>query len=180
MKLVPIIIFLLAIGLTNSNAGNLTRQHDLNTVKNTPTQEENNPGFAVFAELGGKGFWSGNIDFAIKSNHRISLGVTKLDYDFSDDYKHKKDGGEYFTPGIMYYYLIGKKKSFFELGAGVSVHPVFDKEMYVDDSPVSLHGVIGYRYQKENGLLFRAGFTPFKRINNWFLPLVGISIGYSW
>ena len=51
---------------------------------------------------------------------------------------------------------------------------------YLKDSPLTWHGVIGYRYHKKNGMLFRVGFTPFKRVNSWFLPLFGVSLGYSW
>ena len=40
--------------------------------------------------------------------------------------------------------------------------------------------VIGYRHQKKDGFLFRAGFTPFYRVNGVFFPLIGLSFGYSW
>ncbi|MDH5475510.1 MAG: hypothetical protein OEX22_07465, partial [Cyclobacteriaceae bacterium] len=84
------------------------------------------------------------------------------------------------SPGIMYYYLLGKESNFFELGAGMSVSPMPWKSYGKNDSATSIHGCIGYRYQKSNGLLFRVGFTPFYRINWAFLPLGGVSLGYSW
>lgn len=138
------------------------------------------PGISIFAELGGKGYGSGNIEFPLDFNHRLSFGLTVLDYDFTEEYKGTEYEKEYLTPGIMFYYLKGKKRSFFELGAGISLYPHFNSNHYQNDSPVSLHGAIGYRYQKKNGLLFRAGLYPFKRINNWFLPIPGVSLGYSW
>lgn len=137
------------------------------------------PGFALYPELLGKGFFSFNADFPINFNNRFSVGLTWLDYDFMDyeNYHVGRNGAP--TAGLMYYYLKGKKKSFLELGAGFSLYHRLDLD-YDSDSPVSLHGVIGYRYQKKNGLLIRAGFTPFYRPGVWFLPLVGGSFGYSW
>ncbi len=137
------------------------------------------PGIAVYPELLGKGIFSLNVDFPINFNHRFSFGLTQLDYDFEDyeNFSVGPDGA--MTAGLMYYYLYGKKRSFLEIGAGFSLFHRLGLD-YKDDSPLSLHGVIGYRYQKKDGLLFRAGFTPFKRINNWFLPLIGLSVGYSW
>jgi len=55
----------------------------------------------------------------------------------------------------------------------------WDKELY-QDYWISIHGVIGYRYQKKDGIILRAGFTPFYRPYVGFLPLIGLSIGYSW
>lgn len=137
------------------------------------------PGIALYPEFIGKGFFSFNIDFPINFKHRVSCGLTWLDYDFMDyeNYHVGTNGAP--TAGLMYYYLIGKKSSFLELGGGFSLYHRLDLD-YKNDSPLSLHGVIGYRYQKKNGLLFRAGFTPFQRVKNWFLPLFGISLGYSW
>jgi len=150
---------------------------------------ENKPGVAVFFELGGKGFYSANIDFRIKNSHRLSIGLTELDYDYFDEAKGYGTQTSHLSPGIMYYYLKGNKTSYFEFGLGISTSPRLNVNYkYVDpieggeysDHPLSLHGVLGYRYQKQNGLLFRIGFTPFYRPRVWFLPLIGISLGYSW
>ncbi|MCD4745671.1 MAG: hypothetical protein K8R58_05180 [Bacteroidales bacterium] len=136
-------------------------------------------GIAVYPELLGKGFYSLNVDFPIKANHRFSVGLTALDYDIEEYENFQVGEGGALTAGLMYYYLKGKRRSFLELGVGVSLFHRLGVD-YHNDSPISLHGVIGYRYQKKDGLLFRVGFTPFLRVNNWFLPLVGISLGYSW
>jgi hypothetical protein len=136
-------------------------------------------GIAVYPELFGKGIYSFNVDFPITFNNRLSFGLTGLDYDIEDYENFQVGPGGALTGGLMYYYLYGKRKSFFELGMGFSLFHRLGLD-YHNDSPLSLHGVIGYRYQKKDGLLFRVGFTPFKRVNNWFLPLVGISLGYSW
>jgi hypothetical protein len=150
---------------------------------------ENKPGISAFIELGGKGYYSANIDFRIKNNHRLSIGLTELDYDYYDESKGHGTETSHLSPGIMYYYLMGKGPSYFELGTGISTSPrlnvnykytePFEGGEYTDH-PLSLHGSLVYRYQKQNGLLFRFGFTPFYRPRVWFLPLLGISLGYSW
>lgn len=138
------------------------------------------PGIALYGELIGKGFCSVNVDFPINPYHHFSFGFTLLDYSI-EPYEEYHVGGEgAFTPGLMYYFIQGKGNSYFEMGAGFSLFYRLDVDYVSEDSPLSLHGVLGYRYQKPNGLIFRAGFTPFKRINGWFLPLVGVSLGYSW
>ena len=78
----------------------------------------------------------------------------------------------------MYYSLFGNEPSFFEIGAGMSVS--LNREWEYIKTPMDLHGVIGYRRQKENGFLFRAGFTPFIQLPDEFCPLIGFSFGYSW
>ena len=148
-------------------------------IRNDSDSPYKRPGISVYPELLGKGFYSFNVDFPLKNNQRFSFGLTALDYDFEEyeDY-HVGDNGA-LTPSLMYYYLNGKRRSFLELGVGFSLFYRLDLD-YAEDSPLSFHGVIGYRYQKQDGLLFRIGLTPFYRVNSWFLPLIGISLGYSW
>lgn len=141
---------------------------------------ENKPGIAGFIELGGKGYYSANIDFRIKNNHRLSIGITELDYAYYNKSTGHSTDGSFLSPGIMYYYIAGRGPSYFELGAGMSTSYRFDLDYSPEDHILSFHGVIGYRYQKKDGFLFRTGFTPFYRPNSWFLPLFGISLGYSW
>ena len=137
------------------------------------------PGIALFVEGIGKGYFSLNADFPLAFHHRVSVGFTQMDYD-TEPYENYLPGPlGATTAGLMYYYLYGKRKSFLELGAGFSLFHRWDLD-YLKDSPPTWHGVIGYRYHKKNGMLFRAGFTPFKRVNSWFLPLFGVSLGYSW
>lgn len=145
---------------------------------------QNNAGNAMYVELGGKGFFSFNADFRINDKHRFSVGVTSLDYDvLSKDNKNDIVAKNWFSPGIMYYYLPGQGANRFELGAGISISPnlnhTYDSDIH-SDSPISLHGVIGYRRQVKESFFFRAGATPFYRPKVWFLPLIGLSFGYSW
>jgi hypothetical protein len=123
------------------------------------------PCISPFIEFGGKGFLSVNVDFRKKESHAISIGFLI----------------EGLTPNIMYYYLGGKRHRF-EIGGGLSGG--FSSNFSL--AMISLHGVIGYRYQKKKGLFFRGGFTPFyviflnnKDRSNLLYPWVGVSLGYS-
>jgi len=142
------------------------------------------PGTALFMEILGKGYYSANADFRITDHQRFSIGITSLDYDVvNESAPDETEPDNYPSPGVMYYYLAGHNRSRLELGAGISTSPLLNKTYHSEfhsDHPLSLHGVIGYRYQKKNGLLFRAGFTPFFRPRVWILPLAGLSLGYSW
>ena len=112
----------------------------------------------------GKGvLYSLNVDFKLKSSTAIGLGGALYP-------------PENYILHSSYYYLIGEKNKRFEIGGG------FTYEGGAEGTGVILHGVIGYRYQKKNGNLFRIGFTPFtfKEDGIWYLfPWVGISLGYS-
>jgi len=119
------------------------------------------PGTAFFLELGGKPGCSVNVDFRINKSNRFSFGIHPL-YNGS------------IIPSLMYYYL-GGKNSNIEVGGGFSiihsgVPDHFTRQLF--------HGVVGYRYQKKSGKLFRIGFTPLI-IPDGFFPWIGISFGYS-
>lgn len=139
-------------------------------------------GTAVYVELAGKGFISGNIDFSIGPKSRLTLGLTLLDHEFEKEDENDENFPTQTlpTPSVMYLHLFGKKKHYFEAGLGFSISPVPWKTYSKNDSAWSLHGCLGYRYQVDNHFFFRAGITPFYRINWAFLPLAGVSFGYSW
>ena len=144
-------------------------------------QENKSPKTAVYIELFGKGFISGNVDLSIGPKSRLTLGLTMLDHEFA-----KEENDENYptltlpTPSFMYLHLFGRERHYFEAGLGLSVSPVLWKEYSENDSALSLHGCLGYRFQMSNRFFFRAGFTPFYRVNWAFLPLGGVSLGYSW
>jgi hypothetical protein len=123
------------------------------------------PSTSVFVELLGKGFLSLNVDFRWKESYSISIGFQPL---------------EGLMPDIMYYHFSGERRRF-EIGGGLSAG--FTKNLSL--AVVLINGVVGYRYQKKNGLFFRAGFTPFYSMfldepdRNRFIPLAGLSLGYS-
>ena len=122
------------------------------------------PGTAFFLEMGGKLFGSLNVDFGINVSNRLGLGVSPIEPDI--------------VPSVMYYHLSGNNNRF-EVGGGLGFVIILDKEIERKEfKGVVAFGVIGYRYQKKNGFLFRVGFTPLI-YSDVILPLVGISLGYS-
>lgn len=152
-------------------------------ANNAMAQEENSdrPLSSVFVEIGGKGFGSINFDYRFLPRHSFSIGVTMFDYSWIDySAQDSLTGKTLPTPSIMYYYLRGKNGHYLELGCGASILPYFKVDYGENDSPYTFHGVIGYRLQRSDHFFFRAGFTPFYRVNWAFLPLIGVSFGYNW
>jgi len=121
------------------------------------------PSTSLFLELGGKGAYSFNVDFRRDERRSVSIGLQLFDE---------------WIPSIMYYHFGGAKRRF-EAGGGCS--GVITTEGLVG---MMVHGVIGYRYLKKKGVIFRAGFTPLYGIpfndtgEYKFIPLAGLSIGY--
>lgn len=81
-------------------------------------------------------------------------------------------------------YLVGSKNHHLELGAGVVFGSIDfnDSESDAKGSALIETATIGYRYQpKQDGFLFRIGFTPLIRLGSDgdFLPWGGLSVGYS-
>ena len=122
------------------------------------------PSTAFYLELGGKLFYSFNVDYRRNKSEAMSLGIQQVE-----------DG---FIPSFMYYRFRGETYRT-EIGGGFSC--IFDDGF----AAVAIHGVYGYRYQKKNGPLFRISFIPFigipfKRDGRFIImPWVGISLGYS-
>ena len=131
-------------------------------------------GIAFFLELFGKPYGSFNVDFSLNRSSRMSLGVTPIFINKDDNHS------VIVCPNVMVYSLRGRLKRF-EADLGVSFIFYYPDEIKEDDrgSSFVLHGVLGYRYQKKNGLLFRIGFTPVFHVGSVFLPMIGISVGYS-
>lgn len=153
----------------------------LSLVGFTQELEESKKLKSVFVEAGGKGYGSLNFEYGITQKHNISAAVTILDYTWFDpNAEDSIRSATLPTPSISYSFLIGKTNHFFELGAGISILPYFREEFDRNDSAFSFHGAIGYRFQKDNGILLRAGLYPFYRINWVLLPLPGVSLGYTW
>ena len=133
--------------------------------------------WTAFGEVGGKGFFSANLGWALNEHNRFSFGLTLLDYETLEP--DSLITHQWLSPGLMYYHLHGKGPHYFEMGAGFSLSPIYKWEFGENDHYLSLHGTLAYRYMKKDGLLFRAGIMPFYRVNWMLLPLPGISLGYS-
>ena len=145
------------------------------THQDTTYQE---PGSAFFVEILGKPFSGINADFRINKSSRFSLGINGYYYYEEETEEQEEIEMLDVIPNIVYYYLRGKKNNRLEIGAGLGVMPVWNKD-YNYDSPILIHGVIGYRYQKKDGLLFRTGLT-FNKLGDLGLLFLGLSLGYSW
>ena len=123
------------------------------------------PGIAFFLELGGKLWYSLNVDYRRNKSEAMSLGIQWI--------------GNGFFPYLMYYRFRGESYRS-EIGGGFSGVVTDDGLM-----AVAIHRVLGYRYQKKNGLIYRIGFTPFIGIpltsegRFMIVPWAGISVGYS-
>ncbi|MHC1777766.1 MAG: hypothetical protein AB9834_20370 [Lentimicrobium sp.] len=166
---IPVSLFLAVQLCAQQRAVDANKYSDnfyLNTLlMRSPSDSMWKPCITPFLELGGKGWISLNIDFRIKETFTISAGVAGIE--------------EGIAPNVMGYFFGGKRHRL-EMGGGLSVN-FGDADLL----NMFVHGVIGYRYQKKKGLLFRAGFTPMYTIpftdegNYAFIPWAGISLGYS-
>lgn len=126
------------------------------------------PSWAAFLELGGKGFYSFNLDYRRKPEWSASAGIQFI------------EGGIF--PSMMYYRFYGQRKRL-ETGIGTSIIMAPGDSLF---RGMMVHGVIGYRYQKINGFFFRIGFTPLLGIPFYdlggsvtLIPFAGVSLGYS-
>jgi len=134
---------------------------------------------AVHFELLGNGFL-------------YSLGYERI---FIHKQKHKLFGNFGFSYWKNDYgihpqvgYLYGIKHSF-ELGFGYTLFLTYEDNPYVVTKPQLLYDNlfflrIGYRYQKaEEGIFYKAAFTPFHITDNSYIPLImpwiGLAVGYS-
>jgi hypothetical protein len=141
---------------------------DLQTRKNQTIKTEFSlkPCTSFYIELLGKGFYSLNVDFRKNKSKAMSLGVQWVENTF--------------IASFMVYHFRGETYRS-ELGGGLSGLITRDDGF----SGIMIHGVLGYRYQINNGLLFRIDFTPFVGIpflktgHFVIMPWVGMSAGYS-
>lgn len=124
------------------------------------------PTTSLYIELLGKSFYSINVDFRKSEKRAISFGAQLAEGSF--------------WPSFMYYHFFGELYRL-EIGGGASGIITMQDGL----AGMGLHGVIGYRYQKKDGLLFRIGFTPLIGIpltnagRFAVVPWIGMSIGYS-
>jgi len=132
-----------------------------------------NPGISVYFELLGKHFYSINIDKRINKSKAIGFGFLEFEGEV----------GEWnIIPSIMFYKFGGAK---YRTEFGIGLSSLINENNGLDW--IFVNGVIGYRYQQKNGLLFRIGFTPILGFSDkergtvdvLLLPSVGISLGYS-
>jgi len=145
--------------------------------------------------LNNETFAKNAVHFELLGNGLIySLGYERI---FIHKQKHKLFGNFGFSYWKNDYdyalssqigYLYGCKRKF-EFGFGYSLLLTYEDHPYVVENPQFLYDHlfflrIGYRYQKaEEGIFYKAAFTPFHYKDSGFLPLImpwiGIAIGYT-
>ena len=146
---------------------------------------------AVYLELAGNGLvFSLNYDMRLAKNrqdgHGVRIGVGGFPV-YSRDNAGNRVKGIAVTIPLAYNYLIGKRRSAFELGAGITpaigyVEGVEISGEEIKETDFALLGFanVGYRYQPLNsGFVFRFTWTP-AVTNEGFQPFwLGLSLGYG-
>ena len=147
---------------------------------------------SFYAEAGGPGlYYSLNYDTRFKQTRngwgiRAGVGYTAV-----DDHR-------LFALPVQLSYFLGKNGNYFEMGAGATFLNTRDRHIYYDydemgewampaerieiesDSQVMGTLTMGYRRQPvDGGFLFRVGFSPILRGNEFIPYLPYISFGYS-
>lgn len=142
------------------------------------------PDQSIYLEVGGNGItYSMNYDLRFENNYGVRLGITGYPPTDSDrinnrSYQDFRDN-QFLFAVIMGNYFIGNQTSSLELGAGVVLGDVEDKENWSFPLPNAATFTIGYRYmnKKKWQPTFKAGLTPMIGFNGEAHMRVGISIG---
>lgn len=161
---------------TGSSAIIAGRANRADTVMASAIESDWVPTTAVYLELGGKVFYSLNVDFRRKETYAFSVGASYFIEDGSSDTESQS---MLFT-SVMGYFLTGKRH---RLELGVGLCPGFGSSEGL--AAMAIYGNVGYRYQKKKGLIFRLAFTPFVGIPVakddavTVMPWAAVSLGYS-
>lgn len=135
------------------------------------------PALSLFVELGGKFWYTVNIDRRWSEQQAISAGVG---YCTERNYDDEGNDQSVWIMDVMYYRFLGARKRL-ETAIGTGLTGTTASGL----ASAALHGVLGYRLQRRDGFLFRAGFTPLMSFaidpesRSMFIPFIGISFGYS-
>lgn len=139
---------------------------------------------AYFELLGNGGLFSFNYEQEVRPRLLLRTGVGAWE---SEDLFSSNKVSIVSVP-LTATYLIGSGRHFFETGGGVLLGHQDNPGLEQSGPFASLTAVIGYRYQKERGFLFRAGLTPFVPITSGdnaypdenAMASVGVSFGRTW
>lgn len=160
-------------------------------AQDTSILESEDRNQTVYLELLGNGLvYSLNYDLRLEKGRqdghgiRIGAGIMPVS---ERGFSGNEARGTVVTVPLAYNYLIGRRRSAFEVGAGLT--PVFGHVAgvdvsgnEVDDADATVIGFLnaGYRYQPlNNGFVFRFTWTP-AVTNEGFFPLwFGLSFGYG-
>jgi hypothetical protein len=148
------------------------------TVKRTQTIVQSDRPRTVFLEVGGPG-----LALTLNYDTRFGNGRDKWGYRVGAGYYNTGANSIASVP-LQINYLYGSGNSFVELGAGTtfmrsqgSTNGTFFQ--FDNDVGFFATATIGYRYQQDNGgINFRVAFVP--TLSSYgFIPIGGISIGYT-
>lgn len=148
------------------------------------SQELKPPQNSLYFELfGSGGVYSINYERQVSSNFYGRFGMaTFKEIDFLGESTTRIS-----TFPVMIGYLTGTGKNHFEIAGGMLFGTKLDlTDLNNRNKILDLIVFVGYRYQPPvDGLVFRAGFTPFFSLDNdanypdsGYFPSAGISIGY--
>jgi hypothetical protein len=136
---------------------------DVESGKSLVGNSEDYPAVSAFLELGGRIYYTVNVDYRWNEHYSASIGLCIVDEVF---------------PNVLFSRYFGKKHRI-ETGIGC------EWVVLSDGIPgMFAQGLIGYRYQKKKGLIFRAGVyglfgIPYRDDGRFvFSPLPGVSVGY--
>lgn len=144
----------------------------------------------VFVEALGNGLTvSGNFDLRLKANQNDGLGLRAGigggSLDGTDEQGNSASVGIITFP-LAVNYLVGKKRSAFESGIGIT--PIYvSASGTIDDNDFSGKGLtlsgflnLGYRYQPlNNGFMGHIKWTPAINSSGFSPSWFGVGIGYS-
>lgn len=136
---------------------------------------------SLFAELSGNGIGiSGNFDMRFKPDRNDGLGFR---VGLGSGFIYFSDNAivnRYLSVPLNLNYIVGKKRSGFESGIGVT--PQVALNSVNEGPPILTEGFInlGYRFQPvTKGLIFRGSWTPSVNTAGIYPAIFGISAGYS-
>jgi hypothetical protein len=135
---------------------------------------------AIFLEGFGSGiFYSFNYDWRFKDRANGLGGKVGFSYTGID-------GSKVTTIPIAINYLLGKKRSFIELGFGTTLtllshtnSTTATSDPRFSGTGLLLNGIVGYRRVSKSGFLLRAGLTPFFNSDHSGVFVPQVSIGYA-
>lgn len=152
----------------------------------TPQTTFNVPDQSLYVEAGGNGIlFSMNYDLRFENNFGFRLGVSGVPA-FSSNHRNRDSRSwddfrdtPFIFSVIMGNYFIGEGTSSLELGAGVVIGQIYEKENWKRPEPDAATFTIGYRYinRKKWYPTFKAGFTPMVNFNGNAYMRIGISVG---
>ena len=159
------------------------------TAQEVPDAADRN--HTVYAEFFGNGIiFSVNYETRLargrQDGHGVRVGIGGFPINEADILYNRATGTIFVVP-LAYNYLIGKRRSAFELGAGLT--PMVGRIEVVEssgevnrDTDLTVAGFFnaGYRYQPLNsGFVFRFTWTPSITTEGFHPVWIGLSLGYG-